>query len=331
MYMDLKECCCCHLLLPCTKYHKGQYSCKVCGVMYTRARFNTDILKYFKMLLTAAKCRSKEVTITIDDIIKIHETQNGLCYYSKIPYVCKLFCNWKCSLERLDPSKGYISGNIALIICELQSASQWSHQKWIILHQLLNITHDKQIVDWSKVKYPRKSPEKVVKFTLDGIQYCKCNFCKLTKTLKGNFNSSGRCSKCQLLHEHKINATPLGHIKNILKSMKGNSKKKNKKKGRNFPQCNLKYQDLIDIFDKQGGLCYYSGIPMTFGMYRDKYWTCSPERINVTKGYTKDNIVLICYEFNTPVYTASAIQPENITEDSGWNIDKINYVKSLIH
>lgn len=35
---------------------------------------------------------------------------------------------------------------------------------------------------------------------------------------------------------------------------------------------------------------------MSFGSYKDISWTISAERI----GYTKENVVLVCWEFNVP-------------------------------
>ena len=38
---------------------------------------------------------------------------------------------------------------------------------------------------------------------------------------------------------------------------------------------------------------------MTFGLYKDKYWTCSVERLDNAIGYTRSNICLIVFELNT--------------------------------
>ncbi|KAG5187480.1 hypothetical protein JKP88DRAFT_243980 [Tribonema minus] len=47
---------------------------------------------------------------------------------------------------------------------------------------------------------------------------------------------------------------------------------------------------------KQGDLCYYSKLPMAFKSLSD--WQSSPERVDPALGYTKDNVVLVCLEFN---------------------------------
>lgn len=59
---------------------------------------------------------------------------------------------------------------------------------------------------------------------------------------------------------------------------------------------NLKYDDIVNIWNKQCGKCHHSGIPMK---YDKNEWRLSIDRIDNDKGYTVDNIVLCCLEFNT--------------------------------
>ena len=61
---------------------------------------------------------------------------------------------------------------------------------------------------------------------------------------------------------------------------------------------------LEELFDLQKGLCYYSGIPMNIERVenlengeKDNY-SISVDRIDSSKGYTKDNIVLSCWIVN---------------------------------
>ena len=76
----------------------------------------------------------------------------------------------------------------------------------------------------------------------------------------------------------------------------------------------------------------YTGIPMTFGSYLDKWWTASPERKDIKKSYTKDNICFVCFEFNTADRSARCVDPDKITGNGAWSKEKVqifrdNFVK----
>jgi hypothetical protein len=60
--------------------------------------------------------RGGEHTLTVDDINEMYENQNGLCYWFKIPLIPseKKKNPQQPSLDRLDPNKGYIKGNVVL-------------------------------------------------------------------------------------------------------------------------------------------------------------------------------------------------------------------------
>lgn len=57
---------------------------------------------------------------------------------------------------------------------------------------------------------------------------------------------------------------------------------------------NLDMEFLIDIYNKQNGLCYYSGFPLNFNKEGivAKFDTLSVDKIIPEKGYTKGNVVL---------------------------------------
>jgi dUTP pyrophosphatase len=59
----------------------------------------------------------------------------------------------------------------------------------------------------------------------------------------------------------------------------------------------IDYKFLMNVFEKQNGLCYYTGIPMLLGQ-SDREFGFSVDRIDSEKGYTKDNIVLCINAIN---------------------------------
>ena len=60
----------------------------------------------------------------------------------------------------------------------------------------------------------------------------------------------------------------------------------------------LTSKDLIELWEKQKHRCFYSGIPMTFDK-NDKLHLVSIDRVDSSIGYTKENIVLCTYAFNS--------------------------------
>lgn len=62
----------------------------------------------------------------------------------------------------------------------------------------------------------------------------------------------------------------------------------------------LSEQDIIDIYNLQEGKCYYSGLKMSTGIgdINSKESCLSIDRVDSSKGYEKDNVVLCCTGIN---------------------------------
>lgn len=61
---------------------------------------------------------------------------------------------------------------------------------------------------------------------------------------------------------------------------------------------NLTVQDINEMFDKQDGLCYWFKIPLIPSNSKKHPQQPSLDRLDTTKGYTKENVVLSCYAAN---------------------------------
>jgi len=64
-------------------------------------------------------------------------------------------------------------------------------------------------------------------------------------------------------------------------------------------RCSIRLDDLLTLWDKQAGLCAYSGRPMTYTRegkrrYQRNKTNVSIDRVDSGLGYTRDNIVLCC-------------------------------------
>jgi len=100
--------------------YKHSSNCKNCRKTRRDERKSTFHGRIHYMYMTAKEGHVKrklEFTITEKDIEKTYLEQYGRCFYSKIPL--GFSGQYQMSLERIDPTKGYIQGNIALIVLGL--------------------------------------------------------------------------------------------------------------------------------------------------------------------------------------------------------------------
>lgn len=328
----IKTCIICGYEKHISEFGKRYSKCKTCYNIYARKNIAQNSDKYLRKLLKSAKRSSKNRTemgrkiagtfeITFQDIKDLLIKQNGKCYYSNIQLSLNQSSDWQCSLERLNPDYGYIKSNVALIALEFQSCSQWSIEKFNEFINLLNCKFDDRVINWKPIKKLSPSKQKVTKYFIDNKEYCKCNKCNTIKTLDNFRKDFKQCKQCKSAYNKEYYESPVGHFRKLAHNMKTSCKK------RNHPNPEVTYQSLIDIFEKQSGLCYYTKIPMQFGSYTDKNWTCSVERKDCSIGYTINNTCLICHELNTSI--KSAKNEDYNLGNSGWNIEKVFYLLKI--
>lgn len=329
--MLTKKCRVCGEIKSADQFYEKFLKCKTCVQKIRKIHTNTNVDSFFSRLLCTANGSAKKraasgraeagvFAIDLSDLQNLYAVQDCCCYYSGVKLNLRQNSDWQCSLERLDVTRGYVPDNIVLIAAEFQGASQWSSEKYDEFVKLIGKKHGRQHIDW----YSRKKslpPRDTIRSVRDGIEHCLCNYCNTEKPLDQFYKIlSGGCRTCTNKRAEAYRATPRGHFCHLLSSMKTRSKKKNY-------EFDLDIDDLIRIWEKQKGLCAYSGIKMTFGSHHDRWWTCSVERRNVMIGYTIDNTSLICYEFNTCDNTAKAKDAHSVTGTTSWTRDKIAFIK----
>jgi hypothetical protein len=93
----------------------------------------------------------------------------------------------------------------------------------------------------------------------------------------------------------------------------------------------LSFDILTTIYNKQGGRCFYSGLPLDFGTKRRKP---SLERIDPLLPYTLKNVCLICMVWNTADHAASTKHyvktGDELKDKQGWSKKKFEYAFSHI-
>jgi len=201
--------------------------------------------------------------------------------------------DWKISLERLNPNLGYIKNNIALICAEFNSISQWTSEKIKEMLLILN----QNIIDNPanfKVNTIRREQKRVIKTIINDIDYYCCTKCDINKT-RDNFNNviNMGCRDCCRITKKNFLNSPRGSLQQLLDGAKKHTKRREGTKITNRDNSfDIDLNFLIDKFKEQNGLCAYSGLPLQFGSYLKNNCKISLERIDVFKGYTRDNICL---------------------------------------
>lgn len=253
--------------------------------------------------------------IILSDLEKLFKNQNGKCFYSNILMNYGLN-NWQLSLERLDSNKGYEKNNIVLCCLEFNNKVQWSKEKIKEMISILNQPH--QVIEINLDKQKSKIYKKTIKTNINGFDYYNCTHCNKVK-LKNEFNKKiqNGCKRCIKILQKQYRNTPKGFLELLVD---------NAKKRKKMFDIDLCY--LVKLYNNQRGLCAYSGLPLQFGSYLEKNWTCSLERIDIKKGYIKGNVCLICNEFNT-IDNSSRHKIDN--RSGGWNKKKFQFfLKNIV-
>ena len=293
----------------------------------------TSAEKHANFHLSKGRKEAGIFDLTLEQLVYLWARQNGKCYYSGIPIVPLSHSNWQCSLERLDDNLGYIMDNVAFICLELNVAAKWTLDKIKQVPLLTQKYYDNSIIskeidnDLNKERkgYSRRP------IVSDNRGYIRCNKCDIFK-LRTEFHEqiSGGCKDCQRLKGHNNRDTMRGTLRKLLGGAKGSSKYRDTISDRvGDNKIDITFKDLSTLLRNQYGRCAYSNIKMNYGSKDEKDWVCSLERIDVTRGYVKDNICLICAEFNGTDTTARLKYKGN-GGSGGWNKEKFNFFLSHI-
>lgn len=167
------------------------------------------------------------------------------------------------------------------------------HSLYICLSHIVNSFHNhilkyedestqEKIIEWSSKIKRGLNNEK------------KCNICK--KFFEMENIKWGYCKDCYVITKNKNTETLDGFLRGILHSMEQRCKIRSENGRKEAGKCEHTLDSLIELYNKQKGKCAYSGLEMSIKPLTD--YKCSAERLDNEKGYTKDNVVLVCQEFN---------------------------------
>jgi hypothetical protein len=157
----------------------------------------------------------------------------------------------------------------------------------------------------NECKECRKEARKKLNFSriLDGNKLCNnCNTIKDVSEFSNDCkNSDGlrsTCKTCSINHIYNYGSTLDGFIKMLYYDLISNAKKR-------YISVNITIDDIKSQYNNQVGLCAMTRFKMTWIKHPNESEThinnkfnISVDRIDSNKGYTKDNIQLVCATAN---------------------------------
>lgn len=293
------------------------------GYQYTQKGAFKLLLSNCKLSAETRLSRGREeagvFSLTYEDLNELWINQNGRCHHSGIPMNVDKN-EWRVSVDRLNNDKGYIRENICLCCIEFNSRKIWTEAK---VNEMLSILEEDITENYvSFAPYPKKEKYgKVVKSIINNIEHKNCTSCDEIFPISNFRSHTNYCNECHKKHCIEKDKYPRYRLKKLLDSTKSATayrKAKNNEKHDFSYDIDLDF--LIELYNEQKGLCAYSGLPLKLIKPSEGNWAASIERKNSLKGYTKDNICLVCCEFNVADNAAKQLTTESGT--SGWTPEK---------
>lgn len=315
-------------------------TCKNCSSINLQKQelsFKSFITSSYHLLLERCKYRESkgrhkaaECNITVQDLIDMFKNQQGLCYYSGLKMNIQRHSNWRCSVERLDPELGYIIGNVVFVCLEFNCVAPWSREK--VISVLTNqsqqsnsiITNDE--ISKAKIKSingMKKGTQKIPQhncIVINDEVHKECRDCLEIKLLTNFLPQNNRCSPCRKQNEKRRKSSLRCKLGQMLSASRVRTNGWQSKTDATVPY-DLSLEFLFEQMENQRRLCYYSQMPLRFN---DTNWVISLERLDVRGWYTKNNVVLICHEFNSTDCRKSS-KDETVDTGGSWNVEKFEY------
>jgi hypothetical protein len=314
-----------------------QSMCRECEkIRHIERTNNMSLEQYISYIFKNCKhnakerCKTKnlagEFLITKKYLLKLYNNQSGKCYYTGVKLNMNPKSDYQGSIERLNPLYGYTRENVAWVCLETNISAQFTIRKIKKILVLCNKSIDedklKDSIDTAKNYKPvRNTPQtKTEIIFVDENKFIKCNKCEEIKKISEFRKARSICKKCECIQTRIHTETLRGRIFSLIQHAKGATKIR--KKVREMEACTLTFDELLNIYETQKGRCYYSNIPMKLKL--NSSWRISLERTNVNLGYTKENCVLICNEFNGTDNSSKYTGQNN--GNGGWTKKKFKFI-----
>jgi len=140
----------------------------------------------------------------------------------------------------------------------------------------------------------------------------ECTSCHEIKDLEefdkhkgGKYGKRSICKQCQALSSKEYRKNNKAFIKDLKNKYRNSFEgfvmySLGQARHRNKYEFSIDYQFLTDLWNKQNGLCTFTGLPLEYSKVpgiKNPYQG-SLDRIDSSKGYTKDNVRWVCWFIN---------------------------------
>ena len=315
--------------------HKSQVSyenvCKLCDSQ----KFDDNMPKFLAYLVADCIYRGKrqprkQGDLSVPYVLNMFQVQQQRCYLTGVPLIAGHHRNWKASIDRMFDECGYDNVNVVLIITEMQNGNRkWGRSLWdkvcsIVLGTEQFIPDESEFIAEQVQKArtkTRKSGYKIQRHEErtndDGETEIKCKYCHEWLTLdKYQATKVDYCKQCrQQIDFETVENTLRGRSLKCLTQSKLRSAKRKK----DATEHTITLDEILDIYQEQGGRCYYSRVPLAFS----GDFQMSLERIDSTKGYTRDNSVLVILGLNSGDWSPVKHDNDERDEKTGWTREKL--------
>ncbi|CAM9913092.1 unnamed protein product, partial [Phaeothamnion confervicola] len=320
-------CTICHEIKSSTNFREGDHNtCRVCRSAHRKAYLKTKTGCLHEMVTRCKnnnsqrvkKGRDLEFALTYDDLVQIDKKQAGLCAISLLPLVFSTLSNWQASPDRINNSIGYTNDNVRLVALEFNTPTEWSQLLILDLISLAGTAfenYDEAVVHMTQ-PLPRCGTRRVWPIDIvKGKEVILCYFCN-TRKPREDFPQkiSSGCKTCKVINMRAHKQTWRGILQKLYGTACTSTKDRNKK-GRNL-ECTITYEDIVQKFIEQKGMCAYSNVPLQTTGER----MVSLERKKTNVGYIPGNICLICVCFN------SGDRSDGVGESCGWSKEKWDFL-----
>jgi hypothetical protein len=253
--------------------------CKPCTSQQVVANRRQNLLQFIRHARRGAihhvakrKIAFDADTITVEYLYDLFVNQlDQRCYYTRLPLTQIRQDPYMMSLERINTDKrqGYVPGNVTFCMYALNGSRQWSVTKltrMVYLH-----SHD-----WLPVDH--------VDFANWAIRLTSSFGTLRQKQQAIKDRMQSRCVKLHWLQRLVYACHNSCRSRNVWAST------------RNQQTTEIDLLWLVERLVMQQFRCAYSGIYLRLQSKTD--WQLSPDRQDNAIGYTSDNVVLVCLEFN---------------------------------